>query len=130
MPLMKLHIVQDAWTPAERDALLDVVHDVMVRCFRVPDRDRYQILNEHPPTHIWAMDTGLGFDRTPRFVLLEVVSRPRTKKDKIEFYRELCGALAEKSGVLPSDLMISFVTNSDEDWSFGMGEAQFLTGAL
>jgi len=26
--------------------------------------------------------------------------------------------------------MVSFTINNDEDWSFGFGEAQFLTGKL
>jgi len=30
----------------------------------------------------------------------------------------------------PSDVVVSMVTNSDEDWSFGNGRAQFLTGEL
>jgi hypothetical protein len=29
-----------------------------------------------------------------------------------------------------SDVVVSIVTNSDEDWSFGNGRAQFLTGEL
>jgi hypothetical protein len=29
-----------------------------------------------------------------------------------------------------SDVMISFVQNADEDWSFGKGRAQFLSGEL
>jgi hypothetical protein len=27
-------------------------------------------------------------------------------------------------------VVVSFVTNADEDWSFGAGRAQFLTGDL
>ncbi|WP_240533533.1 MULTISPECIES: tautomerase family protein [Sinorhizobium] len=75
-------------------------------------------------------DTGLGFERTEKFVLLEVVSRPRSKADKIAFYENLCHELASECAVSPSDLMISFVENTDEDWSFGHGRAQFLEGDL
>ncbi|MGL5687640.1 MAG: tautomerase family protein, partial [Weissella cibaria] len=30
----------------------------------------------------------------------------------------------------PQDVMINLVSNTDEDWSFGLGKAQFLTGDL
>lgn len=31
---------------------------------------------------------------------------------------------------LPADLIVSLVENSDADWSFGAGRAQFLTKEL
>jgi len=33
-------------------------------------------------------------------------------------------------GLSPSDVVVSIVTTTDEDWSFGNGRAQFLTGEL
>ena len=44
--------------------------------------------------------------------------------------RLLCEALAGSCGIAPSDVMVSIVENTDEDWSFGLGRAQFLTGEL
>ena len=114
----------------DRGTLLDAVHDVMVAVFGVPSADRYQILTEHAAANLRALDTGLGFKRTHRFVLIEVVSRPRPKEQKVEFYRRLAETLASDCGVAQTDLMITFVINSDEDWSFGNGEAQFLSGSL
>jgi hypothetical protein len=38
--------------------------------------------------------------------------------------------LQQKCGIAPSDVMVSIVENTDADWSFGNGEAQFLTGKL
>ena len=45
-------------------------------------------------------------------------------------HRLLVEELERSCGVAPSDVMISMVENSDEDWSFGLGRAQFLTGEL
>jgi hypothetical protein len=130
MPLMKIHVTKGIWSSNERDLLLEVVHETMVECFRVPADDRYQILHEHEGASFRALDTGLGFQRTERFVLLEVVTRPRAPADKARFYQELCRVLGERCNLAPTDLMVSCTINSDEDWSFGMGEAQFLTGKL
>jgi hypothetical protein len=129
MPLLKFHLYRGR-SSDELDRLLDVAHDVMVQTFEVPIEDRYQIVNEHTPSHMRALDTGLGFPRTEKFVLLEVVSRPRGTPAKVAFYENLCSALQEKCGVPVSDVMISFTENADDDWSFGLGRAQFLTGEL
>jgi hypothetical protein len=42
----------------------------------------------------------------------------------------LAEKLEKDCGISPDDLMVSIVTNRDADWSFGKGEAQFLTGKL
>lgn len=38
--------------------------------------------------------------------------------------------LEARCGLSPDDLMVTLVENADEDWSFGRGRAQFLTGGL
>lgn len=129
MPLLKFHVIQGR-SPQEVELLLDTAHDAMLAAFGVPDRDRYQVVSEHMPSHFRALDTGLGISRTEKFVLLEVLSRPRPKEQKVYFYQELCSRLERVCGISHSDVMVSFVTNSDEDWSFGNGQAQFLTGEL
>ena len=129
MPLIKFHVLKGR-NPREIDRLLDVAHRAMVSAFEVPDRDRYQILTEHEPSHFKALDTGLDLPRTNKFLLLEVISRPRSRAEKLVFYETLCRSLERECDMSGSDLMVSFVQNGDEDWSFGHGRAQFLTGEL
>ncbi len=129
MPLLRFDIIAGR-TEDELKALLDAAHDVVVEVFKVPPRDRYQIVHEHPPAQIVAEDTGLGFDRTRRFVLLQMTTRPRSLQEKQHFYAGLCRALETKCDIVPTDIMVSLVETSDADWSFGLGEAQFVTGTL
>jgi hypothetical protein len=75
-------------------------------------------------------DTGLGIERSDKIVVLQVATRKRKKKQKEAFYRLLCEELEKSCGIAPSDVMIALVENGDEDWSFGLGRAQFLTGDL
>jgi hypothetical protein len=49
---------------------------------------------------------------------------------KQAFYDSLVEKLDTVCGIAPSDVIVTFVTNTDEDWSFGLGRAQFLTGEL
>ncbi len=129
MPLLRFDVYEGR-TDAELKAVLDVVHQVMVEAYEVPVRDRYQVVNEHKPSRMIIEDTGLGIPRTSDFILIQVTTRPRTKEMKEKFYRRVVEALEKTCGISPSDVMINHVTCTDEDWSFGLGRAQFLTGEL
>ena len=96
----------------------------------MPDRDRYQIVHEHRASRMIIEDTGLGIPRTDKVVFLQVTSRKRKKKQKEDFYLLICKELEKECGISPFDVVVSFVENGDEDWSFGLGRAQFLTGDL
>jgi hypothetical protein len=56
-----------------------------------------------------------------------VPSSPRQKK---ALYAALASSLESRAGVSPSDLIVSVVANTNADWSFGLGRAQFLEGDL
>jgi phenylpyruvate tautomerase PptA (4-oxalocrotonate tautomerase family) len=129
MPLLRFDLIEGR-TDDEMKTLLDAAHRAMLAAFKVPERDRYQIVHEHPPSRMIVEDTGLGIPRTKNVVLLQMTSRPRTREQKEAFYRLLCEELEKSCGIAPSDVMVSIVENSDEDWSFGLGRGQFLTGEL
>ncbi len=129
MPLMRFDLIEGR-SPEELKTLLDAAHRAMVRAFGVPERDRYQIVHEHPPRHMIVEDTGLNIPRSRNVVVVSVNSRPRTSEAKQEFYAELCRELKENCGIESSDVMVNITTNTDADWSFGLGRAQFLTGEL
>jgi phenylpyruvate tautomerase PptA (4-oxalocrotonate tautomerase family) len=129
MPFLRFDILKGR-TDDEISTLLDAAHDAMLDAFKVPVRDRYQIVQEHEPSRVRIQDTGLEIERTDKVVLVQVTTRPRTTEEKTNFYRLLTEALSKRCGIAPSDVMVNFVTNTDADWSFGNGEAQFLTGKL
>jgi tautomerase-like protein len=129
MPLLRFDVLEGR-SEDEIAALLDAAHRVVLEAFRVPAGDRYQIVHEHKPSRVRIEDTGLGITRSEKVVLLQVTTRPRTREEKTTFYRKLCAELERSCNIPPSDVMVSFVENTDEDWSFGLGRAQFLTGEL
>ena len=129
MPLMRFDIIEGR-SQEQVKKLLDAAHRAMVRAFEVPERDRYQIVHEHPPAHMIIEDTGLNIPRTRNVVVVTVNSRLRTTEAKQKLYAELCRELKDSCGIQSSDVMINIVTNTDADWSFGLGRAQFLTGEL
>ncbi|OBI19135.1 tautomerase [Mycobacterium sp. E2327] len=129
MPLLYIDLIEGR-TPEELRALLDAVHATVVEAFGVPPRDRYQVVHTHPAHEIVAWDTGLGIARSAGQVIVHVVSRRRTRAMKEKFYELLVTNLSEGCGVDPADVIVSITENGDEDWSFGYGRAQFLTGEL
>ncbi|ACK50762.1 4-oxalocrotonate tautomerase [Methylocella silvestris BL2] len=129
MPLIRIDLVAGR-TDDELKKLLDAAHDAMFDAFHVPAGDRYQIVQEHPASRMIIEDTGLGFARTAKVVVVQVTTRPRPRDQKVDFYARLARYLQERCGIDPADLMVSCVENTDEDWSFGFGRAQFLTGEL
>lgn len=129
MPLLRFDVVKGR-TDAELKALLDAAHRAVVSAFDVPVRDRYQIIQQHDPSHIVVEDTGLGFERSQNMVVVSVTSRPRSEAAKRQFYMDLCREFETHAGIHATDVVVSFTINSDADWSFGGGKAQFLTGEL
>jgi hypothetical protein len=45
-------------------------------------------------------------------------------------YAALAQRLGDAGLVEPDDLIVSVTENTEDDWSFGRGRAQFLTGEL
>jgi Tautomerase enzyme len=129
MPLLRFDLIEGR-SESEIRKILDATHEVLLETLKVPKHDRYQVVHEHKRSRMIVEDTGLGFVRSDRVLLLQVTSRPRSREMKEDFYRLLVERLAARCGILPDDVIVNFVTNADEDWSFGAGRAQFLTGEL
>jgi len=129
MPLVRID-VQEGRTPEELRKLADTVQEVMLDVFAAPPADRYQIITEHTTGQIIAEDTGLGLQRTDGIVIIQILQQGRSTEQKVAAYAELAKRLEAECGVRPEDLIISVMANRHADWSFGLGQAQFLNGAL
>jgi hypothetical protein len=128
MPFLRVDAYEGR-TKEQVKELLDAIHRAILSAFGVPLRDRYQIYQEHSESHFIVQDTGLGIDRTNKVLFIGITSKQRTKEQKTNLYTKLREEL-KSCGIEPNDIVVSIVTNSDADWSFGYGRAQFLTGEL
>jgi phenylpyruvate tautomerase PptA (4-oxalocrotonate tautomerase family) len=129
MPMLQFHVFEGR-SDQELAALLDATHRVVLDAFQVPERDRYQIVHEYKPSRVRFEDTGLGIERSDKFVLLQITTQRHPTEQKTAFYHKLCAELERSCGIKPTDVMVSIVENTHADWSFGHGRAQFLTGEL
>ncbi|SES70418.1 tautomerase family protein [Geodermatophilus poikilotrophus] len=130
MPLVRIDVTEGRRTPEELRRLADAVQEVVLDVFAAPPRDRYQVITEHRPGQIICEDTGLGIERTDDLVVLQVFQQGRSEEQKRALYAGLAQRLEEAADLSPSDLVVSVASNTREDWSFGLGRAQFLEGDL
>ena len=89
MPMLRIDVIEGR-SQAELKELLDAIHCAMLAAFKVPERDRYQIVHVHPAAEMRIEDTGLGIPRTDRVVFVQVTTRPRSRLEKQNFYELLC----------------------------------------
>jgi 4-oxalocrotonate tautomerase len=101
MPLVRIDVLRGR-PQHELTAIGSCVHQAMVADLGVPERDHFQIITEHDPGRL----------------LFEA---------KQAFYAGLCGRLADTVGLRREDLAVVLVENGREDWSFGRGDANYLT---
>ncbi|MFE5704322.1 tautomerase family protein [Rhodococcus koreensis] len=130
MPLIHLHVIENRRSAEQLKVVADAVHGVMLEHFAAPDRDRYQLITEHKPGHIIAEDTGLGYDRTDDIIVIQITQQGRTLQQKQKMFQALADRLHDKTGLAPTDLIVSVIANDPEDWSFGNGIAHFVEGHL
>src|SRR5260370_7621479 len=103
MPLMRFDLVEGR-TPHELKVLLDAAHRAMVDSFDVPERDRYQIVHEHPERHLIVEDTGLDIPRTRARVVVSLTSRPPSTPEKQKSYPQPSTHLKPSCGIVPPEV--------------------------
>ncbi|KAL4886852.1 Tautomerase/MIF superfamily [Aspergillus karnatakaensis] len=130
MPLVKIDLIKGVRSPTEIRKLADTVQQVMLDHFKAPPKDRYQIITQHESFELICEDTNLGFQRSKSLVMIQILQQGRDVQDKQAAFRHLASELQKHCGVPGTDLVIACAENTSADWSFGMGEAQFLTGKL
>ncbi|MFD3448669.1 tautomerase family protein [Microbacteriaceae bacterium 4G12] len=126
MPLVRIDHSDARMNSAE---VAGAVHDAIVAIYGIPERDRFQVVTARPATTIVAEDAGLGFERVDPVIIQVFTQRGRSDEKKQELYAEIASRLAGV-GVAGEDVFIGYVENGPQDWSFGFGRAQYLTGEL
>ncbi|WP_343319382.1 tautomerase family protein [Arthrobacter sp. TMP15] len=129
MPLVRVDVIQGR-TPEQLRALSQGIHSAIVAEYKIPERDYFHILTEHPQGQIIAQDAGLGFERTPDVVMIQIFTQGgRSQGDKQSLFAAVASRL-QALGIAGEDVFLGYVENTASDWSFGFGRAQYVTGEL
>ncbi len=129
MPLVRIDVNQGR-NPEQLRVLSRSIHDAILVEYGIPERDYFHVLTEHPQGQILAQDAGLGFERTPDIVMIQIFTQTgRSQEAKQSLFAAIAANLAA-AGVAGEDVFIGYVENTAGDWSFGFGRAQYVTGEL
>ncbi|RAX44764.1 tautomerase family protein [Arthrobacter sp. AQ5-06] len=129
MPLVRID-VNEGRSPEVLHSLSRGIHGAILAEYGIPERDYFHIVTEHPKGQIFAQDAGLGFERTPDVVMIQIFTQGgRSQEAKQSLFAAVAAKLGE-AGVAGEDVFIGYVENAAGDWSFGFGRAQYVTGEL
>jgi 4-oxalocrotonate tautomerase len=126
MPLSRIFL-RKGKSPATKQAILDGVYLAMRETFDVPENDRFMVVSEHEPEN-FDYDPGyLDIKRSDDLVIIQLtVSNTRPRAQKQALYRRIVERLSDKPGLRPEDIFINLVEVLPENWSFGLGVAQYV----
>jgi 4-oxalocrotonate tautomerase len=125
MPLIRISL--RAGKPAGyRRAIADNVYQALRETFTVPENDFFATVDELEPDDFMYSREYFEIARTDDLVLIQMtVSNTRTVEQKKALYRRIVERLEKDPGLRPEDVFINLLEVAKENWSFGLGKAQY-----
>src|SRR5208282_2465585 len=129
MPLVRIDLLEGK-TLEYRTRAGEIVYRAMLDALNVPKDDRFQVITEHPSAGLNYDREYLGVHRTDDCIFIQItLNAGRSVEMKQRFYKAVADGLHEGLKVRREDVFISLVEVHKEDWSFGNGEAQYVSPA-
>jgi 4-oxalocrotonate tautomerase len=98
----------------------------MVDVLKAPKGDRFQVIAEYPADAHIADENYLGIRRTQDCVFIQLtLNVGRSVEQKKAFYKAVADDLHVRLGLRPEDVLINLIDVQKENWSFGLGVAQY-----
>ena len=127
MPLVRIDLLEGK-TSEYRARVGEIVYRAMLEALNVPKDDRFQIITEHPGADLHYDRDYLGIHRTDDCIFIQItLNAGRTVEMKQGFYKAVADGLHEELKLRLEDVLINLVEVRKEDWSFGNGEAQYVS---
>jgi 4-oxalocrotonate tautomerase len=127
MPLVRIDLIHGR-SAEYRAAIGEVVYQAMIEALNVPKNDRFQVIAEHQAEAFVFDPTYLDIQRSPDCIFIQVtLNEGRTVEQKQLFYKAVADGLQQRLALRPEDVFINLVEVTKADWSFGNGEAQYVT---
>ena len=121
---MRIDLLQGR-TVEQRKRVGDAVHRALVETLGVPERDRFQLVNEHAASDLVYDREYLGIRRTDGIVVIQItISTGRTAAQKRALFRRIAENLAQLD-IRREDVWMNLVEVAKENWSFGLGLASY-----
>jgi len=125
MPLVRIDLARGK--PAEfRKTLGEIIYRAMRETINVPENDKFQIFNEHPPEDLNIARNYLGNTYSRDIVIIQItMNAGRTVEMKKAFFKRIADDIHAQLKLRKDDVFINLVECVKENWSFGGGAAQY-----
>jgi phenylpyruvate tautomerase PptA (4-oxalocrotonate tautomerase family) len=127
MPLVRIDLIQGKSIDYKR-TIGEIVYQAMLAILNVPKNDRFQVITEHPAEGFLFDPTYLDIQRSSDCIFIQLtLNEGRTIEQKQRFYKAVADGLHQRLALRREDVFINLVEATKENWSFGNGEAQYVT---
>jgi phenylpyruvate tautomerase PptA (4-oxalocrotonate tautomerase family) len=127
MPLVRIAL-RDHHQAAVRQAISEAVHQAMVDTINVPANDRFQIIASHQADELIADPTYLNVARSDDVIFIQItLNAGRTIEMKQALYKRIAELVSTQAAIRAEDIIINLLEVPKENWSFGNGEAQYVS---
>ena len=127
MPLARIDLMEGK-SPEYKRTLADGVYRALVEAVGAPEGDQFAVVSEHGAEGLIYSSDYLDVERTNDVVFVQITlneGRPVEKKKAL--YAKIVELFAEDPGVRPEDVVINLVEVEKANWSYGNGEAQYVS---
>jgi 4-oxalocrotonate tautomerase len=126
MPLVRIALRRGK-PAAHIAALRDGVYRAMRETFNVPENDRFILVSQHEAEEFDYDANYLGIARSDDLVIVQIACRDgRSVEMKQALYKRIAELFAADPGVRKEDVFITLLETAKENWSFGLGVAQYV----
>jgi len=127
VPLVRIDLLEGK--PEQYRAQVgDILYQTLVDVLNVPANDRFQVITEHKKASLPFDRQYLGIHRSDDCIVFQItLNSGRSIELKQRFYKALADRLHEGVKIRKEDVLVNFVEVPKENWSFGNGEAQYVT---
>jgi phenylpyruvate tautomerase PptA (4-oxalocrotonate tautomerase family) len=127
MPLVRIDLVEGK-SQEYRQKVGEIVYQTLLDVLGVPEHDRFQVIAEHSRSGLSFDRDYLGVHRSDDCIFLQItLNSGRSVELKQRFYKAIADGLHEGVKLRREDVFISLVEVPKENWSFGNGEAQYVS---
>ena len=125
MPLVRINLPQNTLV-TDMQAVSNAVHNALVATFNVPEPDKFQAIHKHKPEELICTPEFLGVEHSQHVVFVQISCSPgRSLEMKKALFAKVANDIAHTSNFKAEDVIINLLETSRENWSFGLGIAQY-----
>ena len=127
MPLVRIDLVEGK-SEEYREQVGEIVYQTLLDVLSVPNHDRFQVITEHSKSGLSFDRDYLGIHRSDDCIFLQItLNSGRSVELKQRFYKAIADGLHAGVKLRREDVFVNLVEVPKENWSFGNGEAQYVS---